>query len=66
MTADRFRECLAALHWTQRGLAEIIGVNEREVRRWAGSQNQIPPNIAAWLDRLARCHEVNPPPARQN
>jgi hypothetical protein len=36
MTPTVFRKCLVALHWTQRGLAEIIGVNEREVRRWAG------------------------------
>lgn len=34
MTPDRFRKCLTALHWSQRGLADTLGVQERQVRRW--------------------------------
>jgi hypothetical protein len=40
-------------------------VDERQVRRWAKGDYAIPANIAAWLDRLARFHEQNPPPERR-
>jgi len=29
MTPDRLRECLALLHWSQRGLAEILYCDDR-------------------------------------
>jgi hypothetical protein len=64
MTADRFRACLDALSWSGRGLADLLGVDERQVRRWAGGQYAIPDSIAAWLDTLARFHETHPVPDR--
>lgn len=63
MTPDRLRECLALLSWSQRGLAAILDMDERQVRRWAAGAT-IPDDIGAWLERLARFHERNPPPAR--
>lgn len=63
MTPDRFREVLALLHWSQRGLADILHRDERQVRRWASGQYPIPDPVADWLQRLARAHERNPPPA---
>ena len=65
MTADRFRACLDALSWTGRGLAALLGVDERQVRRWAAGDYAVPPAIADWLERLAGFHEANPPPTRQ-
>jgi len=64
MTPDRIRECLTALHWSQRGLADILGVQERQVRRWATGEYDIPAAIAEWVDRVARWHEANPAPPR--
>lgn len=64
MTPNRFRECLATLHWSQRGLAEILQMDERQVRRWASGDYAIPPRISDWLEKLARFHERNPPPER--
>jgi transcriptional regulator with XRE-family HTH domain len=64
MTPDRFRECLALLHWSQRGLADILGMDERQVRRWASGAT-IPEPIADWMEKLARYHERNPPPERK-
>lgn len=61
MTPDRFRECLTALHWSQRGLAALLDVDERQVRRWAAGAT-IPPPVAAWLELLAAFHERHPPP----
>ena len=62
MTPTRLRECLAALRWTQRGLAAVLDVDERQVRRWAAGAG-VPEAVAAWLERAARWHEKNPPPA---
>lgn len=63
MTPARFHECLALLAWSQRGLAALLDMDERQVRRWAAGAT-IPKPIAAWIDKLARYHERNPPPAR--
>ena len=62
MTPARLRACLAAIHWSQRGLAKILRTDERQVRRWATGQYPVPEPIAAWLDRLATMMEANPPP----
>ncbi len=62
MTPDRLRECLAALDWTQRGLARLLGQDERQVRRWATGEYPVPSPVAAWLDRLAAYHAKHPPP----
>ena len=62
MTPDRFRECLAALHWSQRGLAEILYCDDRLVRRWAQGTEPIPQSIARWIEELAGAHDAFPPP----
>jgi transcriptional regulator with XRE-family HTH domain len=62
MTADRFRECLAMLHWSQRGLAEILYCDDRLVRRWAQGNEPVPESIARWIEKLAFTHEALPPP----
>ena len=64
MNADRFRECLALLCWSQRGLAAILDMDERQARRWAAGAD-IPETVAAWLDKLARFHDRHPAPEYQ-
>lgn len=63
MSPSDLRACLASLHWTQRGLAAALGVQERQVRRWAAGA-RVPEPVADWLARAAAWHEANPPPAR--
>lgn len=65
MTPDRFRECLAVLRWSQRGLADALAMDERQVRRWAAGAD-IPAPIAAWLERAGTWHEKNPPPRKNS
>lgn len=65
MTPAHLRHTLAALHWTQRGLADILGMDERQVRRWAAGQYPVPADIAEWLERRARSMEADPPPTRR-
>jgi transcriptional regulator with XRE-family HTH domain len=60
MTPDRFRECVDVLQWSQRQLAECIGVDDRLVRRWASGATEIPDHIEAWLERVA--HLINTTP----
>ena len=63
MTPDRFRECLALLRWSQRGMAEALQCDDRLVRRWASGYAGIPSAVAAWLEALGQAHEALPPPA---
>lgn len=64
MTSDGLRVALNALHWSQRGLARILDLDERRVRRWAAGE-PIPLAIARWLEIRARHAELNPPPERE-
>jgi hypothetical protein len=63
MTPTRLHEILAALHWSQRDLADWSGYDERQVRRWAAGAN-IPLPVAAWLEQCMTWHKRNPPPKR--
>lgn len=62
MTPNRFRGCLVALGWTQRGLAAILQCDDRIIRRWASGEAEIPVSVAAWLETLTKVHEAAPPP----
>ena len=62
MTPGRLRECLAWLRWSQRGLAEALGCDDRLVRRWAAGTGPVPDEVAAWLERLAAAHAAMPAP----
>lgn len=62
MTPTEYRAALESIGWTQRGLAERLGIHETRTRRWATGQYKIPPNVAEWLQRLAAAHEAAPWP----
>lgn len=64
MTPDRLRECLAALHWSQRGLADVLQRDEGSVRQWARGKVRIPPDVAVWLEDRAAHAERTPAPER--
>lgn len=63
MSPDQFRAALASLRWSQRGLADVLGADERQVRRWAAGAT-IPPAVAAWITKAAAWMDRNPPPSR--
>ncbi|WP_419900760.1 nuclease [Roseomonas sp. USHLN139] len=64
MTPDRFRECLALLDWTQRGLARQLERHEGTVRQWARGTVRIPDDVEAWLEVRATHAAKYPAPAR--
>jgi DNA-binding transcriptional regulator YdaS (Cro superfamily) len=66
MTPRAFRAALSTIGWTQRGLADRLGVHETRVRRWVSGVYPIPENVAEWLQRLATEVEKHPLPIRWN
>jgi hypothetical protein len=64
MTSDRFSECLAYLFWSQETLAGVLDCDTMLVRAWAEGGQEIPPELAAWLETLALLHEVSGIPSR--
>jgi hypothetical protein len=63
MSPTLFRECLAALGLTQRGLAPLLhSCTDREVRHWAAGSRPIPPKVAAWLEEWVRVRTKHPDP----
>ena len=63
MSPTRLRECLDLLSWSQRGLADVLGVHETRVRRWARGAIDVPAEVASWLEALAAVHAAHPAPA---
>jgi transcriptional regulator with XRE-family HTH domain len=63
VTPNRFRSCLLDIGWTQRGVADRLGIHETRVRRWASGKYDIPADVAAWLEALATVHGLHPAPA---
>ena len=58
MTPDRFRECLAVLHWSQRRVAEILYCDDRLVRRWADGSELMPQSVERWIEELVSAHQA--------
>ncbi len=65
MTPARLRQCLDTLRWSQRGLGEALGIDDRQVRRWTSGAYSVPTEVASWLERLAAAHAQHPPPVRR-
>ena len=62
MSPDEFRAALLALHWSQRGLAEILKTHATTVRRWATGEQHVPDSVEQWLKLLMRTVVETPPP----
>ena len=62
MTADELRECLEALHWSNRELARTLEINLSTVHDWAAGKWPVPPRIAAWLRASAAALRAQPLP----
>ena len=63
MSAERLRAAArSTLNWSQRGLAAILGRDERQVRRWMSGAYEVPTDVLHWAETLAEHHRNNPPP----
>ena len=52
MTPPRFRKCLTAPRWFQRGLADVLGVRQGTLLRWVTGEGVIPASVAQWSGDL--------------
>lgn len=59
MTPTEFTEVLDTIGWSRHKLAHRLGIHETRTRRWGNGTYPVPVNVAAWLRRLARLHEIN-------
>ena len=66
MTPARLREVLALLRWSRRGLGATLNRAASTIDQWSDGRARIPDDVAAWLERLAKAHEKNPPPVRNS
>ena len=64
MTPTRLAECIAILGWTQRETGRQLSRQEAAIRQYLAGKIKIPDADAAWIERLARFRERNPPPQR--
>lgn len=62
MTAAELNATLAALGWSQRTLANKLGVDKMRVNKWAHHREPIPENIVEWLAKLRQAHAEIPAP----
>jgi len=62
MTPAGFRAALEEIGWSRRQLAQRLECDTKLANRWATGGAPIPPQIARWLEQLARVLERNPPP----
>ena len=66
MTPTTFRQTLATLGWTIRGLARVLGRSEGTVTNWTRPGYSVPADVAAWLQRRVEAHQCmmrdDPPP----
>jgi hypothetical protein len=63
--AERLSAALDRLHWSGRSLAATLGEDERKVRRWLAGTYEAPPDVLAWVERLAAFHAAHPPPVKE-
>ncbi len=64
MTPARLSECIAILGWTQRETGRQLSRQEAAIRQYLMGKIKIPDSDAAWIEKLARFRERNPPPQR--
>jgi hypothetical protein len=43
-------------------LMRLLDMDARLVRRWKSGERDVPPDVAAWFERLVKYWEANPPP----
>ena len=58
MTRDRLVECMALLRWTPKDLASSMGYDEAVIMTWAAGTEDMPVEVASWIEALATAHEA--------
>ncbi len=56
---DDLRECMEKNGWTQAGLAKLLDMDERTVRRWASGETDIPHIVTLALRWLEHTEHID-------
>jgi hypothetical protein len=66
MTAERMRECMAALGWETGELSRRLGgMRPRSVREMLRGSREIPEPVGDWLEAMVRHMQEAPPPPQR-
>jgi LmbE family N-acetylglucosaminyl deacetylase len=69
MTRAELTAACAALGWSKRHLARVLGVPETTALGWGGKGRAVPEDVVGWLEALLITQEVTmrryPPPRRE-
>lgn len=63
MTPDRFSECLLHIRWTPINIASALQCELSWIEALEAGNEEVPAELAAWLETLAKAHEALPAPA---
>ncbi|WP_132960723.1 hypothetical protein [Rhizobium sp. BK251] len=58
MTPARFTECLLHIRWTPINLASALQCDLALVEAWESGEDEVPAELGAWLEILAKAHEA--------
>jgi DNA-binding transcriptional regulator YdaS (Cro superfamily) len=62
VTPDELRSCMRLMGWTSAALAVLVGRSDAAVRHWVHGRNQVPDDVAAWIEGVVRYVVEHPPP----
>lgn len=62
MTPSRFNECLRVIRWTPINIASVLQCELSWIEALEAGTEEVPVELAAWLEVLAQSHEALPPP----
>lgn len=63
MIAERMRECLRLLRWSETDFAEEAGYPVAKAKAWLYGREHPPLVVMAWLETLAKVHRLLPRPS---
>lgn len=62
LTGRELAECLMVLHWSERGLAQILDQPHAKINRIVNGRGCLPPDESEWIRTLASFHRDHKPP----
>ncbi|WP_337268772.1 hypothetical protein [Oryzifoliimicrobium ureilyticus] len=62
MTSERFTQCLIRIRWTPINLASALQCELSWIEAMEAGNEEVPDDLAEWLEQLAAVHEKLPPP----
>ncbi|WP_025662480.1 hypothetical protein [Rhizobium sp. IBUN] len=63
MSPERFSECLLHIRWTPINIASALQCELSWIEALEAGNEEVPAELATWLERLAKAHEALPTPA---